>query len=128
MAIRKAREIREETLAGVYPFPCKLLSVVTAERMKGKSEQGLSRSWINVFLRRDEYLALRVLEYIEPQRALYRTTALLRRWLNDFKDILLSMNPSLVFNTDEIMLALPEGRTKVIIERSKTAFDAKHSL
>jgi hypothetical protein len=79
MAIRKAREIREETIAGAYLCLCQLLSMVTAERMKGKSEKELSRSWINLFVQRDEHLPMRFPEYIEPQRALYRTTVLLGR-------------------------------------------------
>jgi hypothetical protein len=71
MAIRKAREIREETTDLAYNFLCQFCSAKTAEDVKDSAEEQRSRPWINRFLEKETNLILKTPEYIETKRILY---------------------------------------------------------
>jgi hypothetical protein len=122
VAMKQASAIMEETAGMGFSFLHAMGMDDIAEEMRNRAEVLPSRAWVNTFLLGDPDLVLKSPEAIEGQRFLFGTTALIKRWLDDFEETLTGVEPDFIFNADESMLSVTRKQGKVIVEREKTAF------
>jgi hypothetical protein len=125
--LQSASDILRETVALASDILGRMRFSELAEKMELRAADCPCRAWINAFLKGVPALMLQTPEMIDGNRFRYGTTALLRRWLDDFKHMLDIEHNYLIFNADETMLAVTKAQGKLIVARNKTSFCVKAS-